>query len=78
MVLELKGTKTIFTIKEYFFKQIKDLDFGIYSLVLNKRRVYEYLIKEKSWVYNVGCRRQICFPTLYLRSTNAGERSGTI
>ena len=48
MVLELKGTKTIFTIKEYFFKQIKDLDFGIYSLVLNKRRVYEYLIKEKS------------------------------
>ncbi len=56
MVLELKGTKTLFTIKEYFFKQIKDLDFGIYSLVLNKRRVYEYLIKEKSRVYNFVAR----------------------
>jgi len=56
IVAELKGTKTLFEIKEYFFRQVEDLDFSIYSLVLNKRRVYEYLIKEKSRVYNFVAR----------------------
>jgi hypothetical protein len=56
IVAELKGTKTLFAIKEYFFRQVKELDFGIYSLVLNKRRVYEYLIRDKSRVYNFIAR----------------------
>lgn len=52
IVYELKGTGTTLDIKRYFYKQVKDIKFGIYSMSLNKRRVYERLIKEKSRVYN--------------------------
>lgn len=56
IVVELKGTKTTEGIKEYFYRQVSDLDFGIYSIILNKRRVYEYLMKDKSRVYNFIAR----------------------
>jgi hypothetical protein len=56
IVSELKGTKTLFEIKNYFFRQVKGIDFDIYALVLNKRRVYENLIREKSRVYNFVAR----------------------
>ncbi len=56
MVDELKGTKTTNEVKEYFYHQIKDLDFSIYALVLNKRRIFSYLMKEKSRVYNFIAR----------------------
>ncbi|MCB4791366.1 MAG: DUF3800 domain-containing protein [Elusimicrobia bacterium] len=52
MVEELKGTDTTFEVKQYFLRQIKDAKFSIYSIVLNKKRVYEYLLKDKSRVYN--------------------------
>jgi len=52
VVQELKGVSTTPEVKKYFFKQIKDLDFNIYSITLNKIRVYDYLIKNKSRVYN--------------------------
>jgi len=54
--VELKATKTIFSIKEYFYKLIKDMDFSLYSLSLNKRRVYEDLAKNKERVYNYIAR----------------------
>jgi hypothetical protein len=56
IVAELKGTKTLFEIKNYFFRQVRGIDFDIYALVLNKRRVYENLIREKSRVYNFVAR----------------------
>lgn len=56
MVDELKGTKTTNEVKEYFYHQIKDLEFSIYALVLNKRRIFTYLMKEKSRVYNFIAR----------------------
>jgi hypothetical protein len=56
IVDELKGTKTNIEVKEYFYHQIKDLDFSIYALVLNKRRIFPYLMKEKSRVYNFIAR----------------------
>jgi len=49
---ELKGTKTVLKIKKYFYTQTKGLKFAIYALTLNKRRVYERLIKDKERVYN--------------------------
>jgi hypothetical protein len=52
MVHELKGSSTVFEIKEYFYEQIKDLKFGVYSITLNKKRVYERLTKRKERVYN--------------------------
>lgn len=49
---ELKGAKTDFKIKQYFFRQVKDLKFAIYALTLNKKRVYDRLTRDKERVYN--------------------------
>lgn len=57
MVVELKGTGTILEIKKYFYDKIKDVKFGIYSITLNKKRVFEKLTKEKSRVYNFVARQ---------------------
>lgn len=52
IVKEMKGTNTTLEIKKYFYEQIKHFPFEIYSLSLNKKRVYERLIRNKSRVYN--------------------------
>src|SRR4030042_3861054 len=49
---ELKGARAVLEIKKYFFGQIKGLKFAIYSLTLNKKRVYERLTRNKERVYN--------------------------
>lgn len=53
---ELKGSKTSFAIKSYFYNKVSGLDFGLYALTLNKRRLYQYLIKEKERIYNYIAR----------------------
>ena len=53
---ELKGTGTTLQIKKYFFDRIKNIKFGIYSITLNKKKVFERLIKNKSRVYNYIAR----------------------
>lgn len=57
MVQELKGTGTTIDIKKYFYKKVKDVKFGIYSITLNKRKLYERLTREKSVVYNYIARK---------------------
>ena len=57
IVRELKGSATLLDIKKYFYKQVKEINFDIYSITLNKRRVYERLTKEKSRVYNFVARQ---------------------
>jgi len=52
LVEELKGCDTDFAVKEYFYKKIRQTDFGPYTIILNKRRVYESLTKSKERVYN--------------------------
>lgn len=47
IVEELKATGTTFEVKQYFYAQISPVKFGIYSIVLNKRRIYEQLTKQK-------------------------------
>lgn len=59
IVQELKGRDTTIEVKKYFYKQIKTVPFGIYSMTLNKRRVYERLTKEKARVYNFIARQVI-------------------
>lgn len=49
---ELKGTKTSIEVKRYFYRQVESVPFEIYALTLNKRRVYEYLTREKARLYN--------------------------
>src|SRR4030042_314676 len=56
IVPELKGTKTTIEVKEYFYRQVRDLDLGVYAIILNKRRIYLSLMKEKSRVYNFIAR----------------------
>jgi hypothetical protein len=56
IVQELKGTGTTLDIKKYFYDQVKDIDFKIYAIVLNKRRVYNYLADNKARVYNYIAR----------------------
>lgn len=56
IVSELKGTKTTIEVKEYFYRQVRDLDLAVYAIILNKRRVYSSLIKQKSRVYNFIAR----------------------
>jgi len=55
-IAEIKGSKTAEEILCYFYSQCKNIDFGIYSLTLNKRRLYEHLTKDKARVYNYVAR----------------------
>lgn len=54
---ELKGTGTKIEVKKYFYAKAKDIKFGIYSITLNKKRLFEKLTKEKSRVYNYIARK---------------------
>lgn len=68
---ELKGSSTTLEIKKYFYKQIKDVRFGVYSITLNKKKVFERLTRNKSRVYNYVARKvldQIPF------ERNSGDR----
>ncbi len=51
-ISELKATGTTLEIKRYFYEQIVNLDFQLYSVTLNKRRLFEELANDKSRVYN--------------------------
>ncbi len=42
-VTELKGINTTLTVKQYFFRNLKTDDWGIYALALNKARVKDHL-----------------------------------
>lgn len=53
---ELKGSNVSTEVKKYFYKQVKGIDFKLYALTLNKKRVYQSLIKEKERIYNYIAR----------------------
>lgn len=57
MVAELKGTGTSFEVKRYFYKQAREVSFGVYSITLNKRKVYERLTNDKARIYNFVTRQ---------------------
>lgn len=52
IVQELKGTSTTLQVKKYLYQKIQELNFDIYSVSLNKIRVYNYLVDNKPRVYN--------------------------
>jgi len=51
-VQELKGREISLDVKKYLYKQLKEVEFELYAMTLNKKRVFERLIKAKSRVYN--------------------------
>ena len=52
IVQELKGNTTTLEVKEYFFRQLSGVRFGLYALTLNKERLYAELQKPKERLYN--------------------------
>lgn len=54
---ELKGTRTSFEVKQYFYRLLQDVPFEIFALTLNKRRVYEDLQGRKDRLYNFIARQ---------------------
>lgn len=42
-VIELKGTQTKLTIKEYFYRQVAKVPFRLYSVILDKKRFSNHL-----------------------------------
>lgn len=54
IVQELKGTDTTLAVKQFFMEKLRlaKVPFALFSLSLNKRRVYEQLTREKERVYN--------------------------
>lgn len=67
---ELKGSKISQDVKKYFYKQIAQLDFKIYSLTLNKKRVNQHLVSVKERLYNYIARLvldQIDFNSVHQR-----------
>lgn len=57
LVQELKGQGTTLEVKKYFYSKVKDIKFALYSMTLNKRRVYDELAQNKSRVYNFIARQ---------------------
>src|SRR4030042_7077140 len=53
---ELKGSKVSFEVKKYFYGQVEKLDFKLYALTLNKKRLYKDLMKAKERIYNYIAR----------------------
>jgi hypothetical protein len=43
-------------VRRYFYEQVKAIDFRLYTIILNKKRVFETPIKDKPRVYNYVCR----------------------
>jgi len=56
---ELKGSKTTLAVKQYFYRQAKKASFEIYTLILNKARVYEELRSQPERLYNFIGRKLI-------------------
>lgn len=57
LIEELKGEGTDLSIKQYFYNRVDDIEFALYSVTLNKLRVYKRLAKDKSRVYNFIARQ---------------------
>ena len=54
---ELKGARTSLEVKKHFYNQVAGIPFDIYTMTLNKRRVYDELARRKDRVYNFIARQ---------------------
>lgn len=46
IVAELKGSETTLEIKKYFFEQSRKIDFCLYAVILDKKIIYDEIIKK--------------------------------
>jgi hypothetical protein len=57
---ELKGTSTTLQVKQFFYNQIKELKFGIYSMTITKQATHDHLKRDaesKDRLYNFIARQ---------------------
>ncbi|HBB66204.1 MAG: hypothetical protein A2X28_09970 [Elusimicrobia bacterium GWA2_56_46] len=47
---------TSIEVKKFFYKKVCQIDFKLYAVTLNKKRVYECLAKDKERIYNYIAR----------------------
>jgi hypothetical protein len=57
--VELKGSKAVRAVKTHFYKQLSQLDFSVYTIILNKHAVPARVIESKSRLYNHMTRQLI-------------------
>ncbi len=55
-ISELKGSRTSIAIKKYFYKKVSKVNFKLYAVTLNKKRVYAQLTQDKERIYNYVAR----------------------
>jgi len=55
-VEELKGSSTAVAVKNYAWRHVEDVQFGIYCITLDKRKVYKRLADNKHRTYNYVAR----------------------
>lgn len=55
-VTELKGSGTSIEVKKFFYKKVSGIDFKLYAVTLNKKRVYNSLADDKERIYNYIAR----------------------
>ena len=56
IIKELKGYGTTLEIKKYFYKKIQSLDFKIFSVILDKKKILQVVLK-KDRIYNYTAHR---------------------
>lgn len=49
---ELKGSLTPLSIKEYFYSKIKDINFSLYAVILDKKKSFKSLWADKERIYS--------------------------
>lgn len=49
---ELKGNRDSIEIKKYFYRHVRDIEFKIYAITLDKRKAINHLIADKERIYN--------------------------
>ncbi|MGH7453872.1 MAG: DUF3800 domain-containing protein, partial [bacterium] len=52
LVTEIKGAKTSFAAKQYFYRFVADIPFNLYTVILDKKRFINHLQFNQSRVYN--------------------------
>lgn len=58
-VYELKGTRTTIETKKYFYNQVKDIEFDLYSVSIDKKQLLWKLIENKERIYNFVARQVV-------------------
>jgi hypothetical protein len=76
--LELKGAETDFNVKRYFWRQCENIDFEIYSAILDKKTLPSMQQMQTSRVYNFLARKvvdEVPWPKADIRIVISIDRS---